>query len=91
MKIKPSLFFGVTTIATLLSSLVKAQSSDAVYFVPSLYPKSPNVASFTKYGDYQVNLFTGIPNISIPLYTIEAGDLNVPITLSYHPTGNKLI
>jgi hypothetical protein len=78
------LYFVITGLS------LKAQSSDAVYFVPSLYPKSPNVASFTKYGDYQVNLFTGIPNISIPLYTIEAGDLKVPITLSYHPTGNKL-
>ncbi|MDB5136878.1 MAG: hypothetical protein JWP37_3481, partial [Mucilaginibacter sp.] len=71
-------------------NLVKAQGSDAQYFAPSVYPKSPNVASFAKYGDYQVNLFTGLPDISIPLYTVEAGGLKVPITLSYHASGIKL-
>lgn len=90
MNFKLPLFLCVTISLCLCANLLKAQNSDAQYFVPSVYPKSPNVASFAKYGDYQVNLYTGLPDISIPLYTVEAGGLKVPITLSYHASGIKV-
>jgi hypothetical protein len=67
-----------------------AQLTDANYFLPNVLPKSPTSAAFSKYGDYQVNLFTGVPDISIPLYTIRSGVLEVPITLSYHASGIKV-
>ncbi len=60
-----------------------------LYSVP-FSPKSPNQAAFDKYGDYPVNQYTGVPEISIPLYTAESGSLKVPITLSYHASGNKV-
>jgi hypothetical protein len=66
---------------------VKAQSQN---FVPTVFQKSPNSQAFAKYGDYPVNLFSGLPDISIPLYTIEAGGLQVPVTLSYHASGLKV-
>jgi Family of unknown function (DUF5977) len=59
-------------------------------FLPVLAPPSPEAAAFSRYGNYEVNLFTGIPNISIPLYEIKIGDLNVPISLNYHPSGIKV-
>ncbi|TKK64359.1 hypothetical protein FC093_22665 [Ilyomonas limi] len=59
-------------------------------FLPSLAPASPEASSFTKYGNYDVNLFTGIPNITIPLYEIQVGELKVPITLNYHTSGIKI-
>ena len=74
----------------LITKSTSAQTSDAQYFVPEPFPKSPNVASFTKYGDYDISEYTGVPNISIPLYTIEAGSLKIPLTLSYHASGIKL-
>lgn len=46
--------------------------------------KSPNVATMEKFGDIPVNLFTGTPNISIPLYEILDGVSNIPIELRYH-------
>src|SRR5258707_14410837 len=51
---------------------------------------SPNAASLGKYGDIPVSYHTGVPNISIPLYTILDGNLSVPISVSYHAGGLKV-
>jgi YD repeat-containing protein len=53
-------------------------------------PKSPEASAFLKYGEYPVDLSTGVPSISIPIYTIEAGDYKMPITLDYHASGIKV-
>ncbi len=57
--------------------------------MPQPVPPSPNVASLGKFGDYQVGYFSGLPEISIPLYEIKSGDLSIPISLSYHASGIK--
>ncbi|PAW94644.1 hypothetical protein CKK33_14540 [Mucilaginibacter sp. MD40] len=59
-------------------------------FIPNVFSKSPNAAAVQKFGDYPTNLFSGLPDISIPLYTAESGSLQVPITLSYHAGGIKV-
>jgi YD repeat-containing protein len=46
--------------------------------------KSPNVASMERFGDIPVNLFTGIPDISVPLYNLSSGNISIPIALRYH-------
>jgi YD repeat-containing protein len=51
---------------------------------------SPNAASLGKYIDIPVNNHTGIPQISIPIYTFSEGTLSLPISLSYHAGGIKL-
>jgi hypothetical protein len=51
---------------------------------------SPNAASLGKYGDIPVNLHTGVPNISIPLHTVEEAGLTIPISLSYHAAGIRV-
>lgn len=48
---------------------------------------SPNAASLGEYGEVPVSLYTGIPDISIPLYTIELGEYSVPISMTYHAGG----
>ena len=50
---------------------------------------SPNAASLGEYGEVPVSLYTGIPDINIPLYTIELGEYSVPISMSYHAGGVK--
>lgn len=57
--------------------------------LPKVIPPSPSAMQFQKYGDYPVGNFTGVPEISVPLYTIKEGDLELPITLSYHASGVK--
>ena len=68
----------------LSSTVVRAQS------VPMPNPQTPNVAAFDKFGDIPVDLSTGVPNISIPLHTVHYGNINVPITLRYHPASVKM-
>lgn len=53
----------------------------------SLLPPAPTVQHFFDFKDYPVNNFTGIPTISLPLYTIKHGGIEIPITLSYHGGG----
>ncbi|MDR3697702.1 DUF5977 domain-containing protein [Mucilaginibacter sp.] len=75
----------------LIGLVVNAQSGSQInYFVPQPFPRSPTATALEKYGTYQINEFTGVPDISIPLYTIEAGGFQVPITLSYHASGIKV-
>src|SRR5665647_2688421 len=53
-------------------------------------PLSPNAAALGKYGEVPVSLYTGIPNISIPLYDIAVKGFHLPILLSYHAGGIKV-
>ena len=53
-------------------------------------PPSPDAASLGKYGSIPVGLHTGVPNISLPIFTIKQGSLEVPISISYHASGIKV-
>lgn len=53
-------------------------------------PISPEAASLGKYESVPVSLYTGIPDISIPLYEIDVNGFKLPISLSYHAGGNKV-
>jgi hypothetical protein len=57
--------------------------------IPKPVQKTPNVSSMEKYGDYGVNLYHGLPEISIPLFEVASGTLKLPISLSYHASGIK--
>lgn len=52
---------------------------------------SPTAASLGKFADIPVNYHTGIPNINIPIYTIQEGSLSLPIALNYHAGGLKVM
>lgn len=79
-----------------IDSTAKQMSSSSLMssyggnMLPQYSPLSPNAASIQKFGDYQVNLATGIPDISIPLVTVTDGSLSMPITLRYHASGFKV-
>lgn len=49
--------------------------------------KSPNAASLGVYGEVPVSLYTGLPNIDVPLHTVHQGNVSVPISISYHASG----
>jgi hypothetical protein len=59
-------------------------------YAPNFSPLTPNAASFQKHEDYQVNLATGVPDINIPLYSIQEGTLRNPIMLRYHAGGHTM-
>lgn len=60
---------------------------------PNVYnatPVSPEVAALGKYIDIPMDLSTGLPQISLPIYTAKSGMLEVPITLNYNASGIKV-
>src|SRR6185295_17404068 len=59
-------------------------------FIPKIIPPSPNTASLVKFGDIPVSPYTGTTDVSIPIYTIEARGVSVPVGLSYHTGGIRL-
>ncbi len=47
---------------------------------------SPNSASIDRFTEIPVDLFTGSPQINIPIHTLEYGSIKVPIALRYNPS-----
>ena len=56
---------------------------------PNIVPSTPEASALAKYGEYPVDYSTGVPKIEIPLYTIRSGELELPISISYHASGIK--
>ncbi|MEM7372548.1 MAG: hypothetical protein AAF587_28265 [Bacteroidota bacterium] len=81
MRIKVLLFclFGFCT------SLSLAQ----IEFETPVLP-SPTAAGLGEYGEIPISHHTGVPNISIPLYTLQEGKLQLPISMSYHSSGVRV-
>jgi YD repeat-containing protein len=82
----------VFVCALLCSSVLCAQNEptgfDLIGYAPEI-PPSPGAAALGKYGQYEVNLAYGVPEISIPLFEVNAGSLRLPASLSYHASGNR--
>lgn len=76
--------FLITVIALILSKISLSQE------LPRVVPLPPNAAALTEYADVPVSNCTGVPNISIPIYTIKSGEIELPITLSYHASGIRV-
>jgi YD repeat-containing protein len=89
---KVALLLSVQSIflpAQLFAQLPSSVTDQVGKLMPRPVPLSPNAAALGKYGDYEVNLFNGLPDISIPLFEVKSGSISVPITLSYHASGIK--
>lgn len=56
--------------------------------LPNIIGPSPSVASLMKFEEVPVNNYTGIPDISIPLYSVESlsKDVSLNLSLNYHPS-----
>ncbi len=52
--------------------------------------QSPTAESFAKYGYTPVSPYTGVPDISIPIWDLKKGDIEMPVSLSYHAGGIKV-
>ena len=50
---------------------------------------SPDAWSMIKYGDADVNLYTGAVGLTIPVYTYRDEDFTIPISFDYASTGYK--
>ena len=66
----------LTAIVGLIYQSAFSQATNTI--IGDLVMQPPNAAAFSKYGDIPVNLSTGSANVTIPIHTIEYGDLRVP-------------
>lgn len=74
----------------LLFTLLVSQFITGQYGVQFQNPKTPEVFQFEKYGNVPVSQYTGRPNVTIPLYTIKTGDINIPLNLTYSSNGIRV-
>lgn len=58
--------------------------------IRNVIPPSPEASSLGKYADVPVSLYTGIPQVSIPIYTIQEKGIQIPISLNYHAGGVRV-
>jgi len=56
------------------------------------FPKiaTPNAASFDKFIDNPISLYNGTPDVTILLYTIKDGAIELPIALRYNTSGIRV-
>ena len=78
------LFFPAATI------MAQDFTPDYITYHSEYVPVTPNAATFKVYGDTPVNHATGVPQIEIPLFTIEEDGFSLPISISYHASGIKV-
>lgn len=78
----------------LLSGILRCQTSSEIKLplnpFTSVIPKSPEAASLSKYAEFPVSYFYGLPQIDLPLYELNIKDFSFPISLSYHGGGIKV-
>lgn len=53
-------------------------------------PPSPNASSLLEYANVPVNLYTGTPEINLPITELETRAGSIPISISYHASGIKV-
>ena len=62
-----------------------AQIPDIAY--PHVSVMSPEAVSMAVDVDYPVSLYTGVPNVNIPIFTVDVDDFQLPLNLRYHASG----
>lgn len=64
-----------------------AEAANNAFNKPPVNILSPDMATLGKYGNYNVNYYTGTPNISIPIYELKESGLSIPISVSNDASG----
>ncbi|GAB3433114.1 hypothetical protein [Niabella aquatica] len=82
----------VSTLLFFIVALIKAQNATPVHDRDPQFPKieTPNAASFSKFIDNPISLYNGTPDISIALFNLKDGAIEIPITLRYNTSGIKV-
>jgi hypothetical protein len=74
-----------------ISAVVFSQTDDyQTTHLSQTAPPSPNAASLGLYGAIPVGHYTGVPDISVPIYEIELDGKKFPVNISYHASGIKV-
>jgi YD repeat-containing protein len=65
-----------------------ASTPDIKLDLPTIIPPSPTVAALMKFEEVPVSNYTGVPDVSIPLFSsaTHSKDIGMDISLKYHPS-----
>jgi len=72
------------------SSFMSFAQSGQPYNLAKVIPPSPTAAALGAYGNIEMSYYSGIPNISIPLYDINTPNHALSISMSYNASGTKV-
>lgn len=78
----------------ILAAIASSVSGQAVQNAYNLnyIPPSPSAAALGKFGEYPVSLSTGVPSISVPMFSYKGinNGLSLDISLAYHAGGIRV-
>lgn len=77
----------LATILSCVSYPGQAQTNNFEILPGQEFVQSPQVWGFMKYGNSPASLYTGTVSTSIPIYTYQDPDLEIPISLEYSSNG----
>ena len=86
LHIKIKMYNVARTVIVLMAILMISVYTKAQQMSPTEV-QTPNASGLGRFGDIPVSLYTGTPKISIPLYTMRMGNMELPITLEYDASG----
>ncbi|CAM1344186.1 RHS repeat domain-containing protein [Tenacibaculum amylolyticum] len=58
--------------------------------LPKIIQPAPEARKMIEYGNIPVSFNTGVTSVGVPLYSLKAGNLQLPISLSYHSSGVRV-
>jgi hypothetical protein len=77
----------VVLVTMLFKGVVLGQAPDVV---PFKVPMSPTAWEYTKFSGFDIDLYKGLANIEIPLYTFQEDKFSLPIELNYYSGGIRV-
>lgn len=72
------------------SCIVPCYSQSGISYTPVPAAPSPNTQNLGVYGEVPVSLFSGLPQISVPIYQLSSKGITLPVNASYHASGTKI-
>ena len=67
-----------------------AQQTQSIFQEANVIAPSPEATAMNQFIDLPVGHYTGIPNVSVPIYTLQLPQMSLPISLNYHAGGLKV-
>ncbi|MES2863288.1 MAG: hypothetical protein V4666_04160 [Bacteroidota bacterium] len=76
----------ITTLCLIVNLVLFAQNPEIKSDLPTVIPPSPTVAALMKFEETPVSNYTGLPDVSIPLFSTatHSKDVGINIAIKYH-------